>query len=135
MNYAGIIIENVRGQILFQLRDNKPNLLNSNLWSIFGGGIEKGETPKEAAVREIYEELGIKIKQEELRIILIVPTSLAKLNYIYGLKTDARFNKAKLKEGAKMQYLSINEFLRKKNVVPSLRTFLKVYKLFGNFRD
>lgn len=30
-----------------------------NRWEIFGGCIDKGETPRECIVRECYEELGI----------------------------------------------------------------------------
>ena len=57
MNYVGVIIENREGKVLFQLRDNKKDIPNPNLWSIFGGGINNSEKPKEAAVREILEEL------------------------------------------------------------------------------
>lgn len=32
------------------------------IWGITGGGIEKGETPKEAAIREAEEETGFKVK-------------------------------------------------------------------------
>jgi 8-oxo-dGTP pyrophosphatase MutT (NUDIX family) len=32
------------------------------IWTLPGGGIKKGETPREAGVREIWEEIGYKIK-------------------------------------------------------------------------
>lgn len=35
-------------------------------WNGFGGKIEDGETPKEAAVREVLEESEVKIKEEDL---------------------------------------------------------------------
>jgi 8-oxo-dGTP pyrophosphatase MutT (NUDIX family) len=31
------------------------------IWTLPGGGIKKGETPREAGVREIFEEIGYKI--------------------------------------------------------------------------
>lgn len=31
-------------------------------WSIVGGGIDPGEAPAEAAAREVYEEVGVKVK-------------------------------------------------------------------------
>ena len=44
---------------VLQLRDNKPNISVPGTWSLFGGGIKAGESPQEALVREVREELGI----------------------------------------------------------------------------
>lgn len=49
---------NSKGEILLQLRSDVP------IWVLPGGGIEKGETPKQAAVREVFEETGLKVKPE-----------------------------------------------------------------------
>lgn len=38
------------------------------IWTFPGGGIEEGETPKQAAIREVYEETGLII--ETTRLIL-----------------------------------------------------------------
>ena len=35
-------------------------------YSIPGGGIDKGETPEDAAIRELYEEMGVRIKLDKL---------------------------------------------------------------------
>lgn len=34
-------------------------------WSIPSGGIEKGETPEQACIREVWEETGFKVEIEE----------------------------------------------------------------------
>ena len=65
MAYAGIFIIK-EGKILLQFRDNSPNITWPNSWAIFGGGIEKGETPRQAIVRELQEELDLKIENPEL---------------------------------------------------------------------
>ncbi|MFO0781674.1 MAG: NUDIX domain-containing protein [Candidatus Saccharimonadales bacterium] len=39
-------------------------------FSIPGGGIEEGETPEEAATREIHEETSIKVKTERLVLVM-----------------------------------------------------------------
>ncbi|MBN1778606.1 MAG: NUDIX domain-containing protein [Candidatus Buchananbacteria bacterium] len=46
---------------LFVLRDNKPNIPNPNMWGLFGGGIEPGESPDETIRREIAEEVDIDV--------------------------------------------------------------------------
>jgi 8-oxo-dGTP pyrophosphatase MutT (NUDIX family) len=37
-----------------------------DLWGLVGGGVKRKETPAQALVREVYEELGLRIKQEDL---------------------------------------------------------------------
>lgn len=49
------------GKLLIYLRDNKPGISYPNHWDLFGGIIEKDETPEQARVREVEEELGIRI--------------------------------------------------------------------------
>ena len=49
------------GKILIQRRLANADHL-PNLWEFPGGKIEEGETPREAAIREAREELGIEIE-------------------------------------------------------------------------
>jgi mutator protein MutT len=49
------------GQILLQHRTHDAARL-PNCWSFFGGGIEKGESPTEALVREALEELSYRVQ-------------------------------------------------------------------------
>ena len=51
---VGLIIVNNYGKVLICKRKN------SNQWQFPQGGIDKGESPIEAAKREIFEEVGIK---------------------------------------------------------------------------
>ena len=51
-----------RGKFVLQLRDDKPLIDFPDMWSLFGGAIEKNEDPQEAMLREIEEELCIKAK-------------------------------------------------------------------------
>lgn len=47
----------------------KSNRYQNSYWKIPGGGVEKGETPIVAACREIFEELGLRIRIEDLLFI------------------------------------------------------------------
>jgi 8-oxo-dGTP diphosphatase len=56
--FVGVYPVNARGEVLLQLRDDRPDLDGANTWSTLGGLIEPGETPEEAAHRELAEECG-----------------------------------------------------------------------------
>ena len=58
MQWAGIIFVNRRGEVLLNLRDDKPEIAWPNAWDLIGGVVEAGETPDECIVRETMEETG-----------------------------------------------------------------------------
>ena len=55
---VSVVIEK-DGKYLLIKRANKPQ---RNYWAVLGGHVDKGESPKQAAVRECNEEIGCKIK-------------------------------------------------------------------------
>ncbi|MEB3291942.1 MAG: NUDIX hydrolase [Synechococcales bacterium] len=48
-------------RFLLQLRDNIPNILYPGYWCLFGGHLDPGETPEQAVVREIKEEINYEL--------------------------------------------------------------------------
>ena len=40
---------------------------DSDIWGLVGGGVKKYETELQAMVREVYEELGIRVPKEQFR--------------------------------------------------------------------
>ena len=58
---AGVILHR-EGRVLLQHRDDKPEIRFPGAWAIFGGHVEDGEEPEEAARREMEEELGLRLE-------------------------------------------------------------------------
>ncbi|MDA2701386.1 (deoxy)nucleoside triphosphate pyrophosphohydrolase [Bacillus cereus] len=56
VSVVGAVIINEKNEILCALRS--PTMSLPNFWEFPGGKIEEGETPQEALVREIKEEMG-----------------------------------------------------------------------------
>lgn len=50
-----------RGKLLLEKRRD------SNTWGLVGGGVKNHETEEQAMCREIYEELGLRIRPEQLK--------------------------------------------------------------------
>lgn len=57
---AMAIVTSDQGVLLARRHDGKP------LWTFIGGGIENGESPPDAAVREVQEETGLVVKAGEV---------------------------------------------------------------------
>ncbi len=54
------VITDGRGRVLLARRDRPP------IWNLPGGGVEPGESPWDAAVRETLEEVGVQVVVEAL---------------------------------------------------------------------
>lgn len=63
---ALVILEDRQGRILLQLRSQVDGIANPGKWGLFGGHLEPGESPIEAAVREIEEELTCALLPEKM---------------------------------------------------------------------
>lgn len=63
---ANVIIEDKRGRLLVLKAHYKP------YWSLPGGFIDEGDTPREAAIREVQEEIGIELDAQNLEFAAFV---------------------------------------------------------------
>lgn len=54
-----------KGRLLLERRRD------SNTWGLIGGGVKKQEEPVQAMVREIYEELGLRVQKEQLHKLAV----------------------------------------------------------------
>ena len=64
-----ILLENGDGQVAMQLRDDKPHVAFANHWGLFGGWLEAGESPAQAILREVNEELCRQLDTRKLAYI------------------------------------------------------------------
>ena len=62
--YSSVIFYNTEKQVLIQDRRNLWR--DDKEWSFFGGRAEGNETPLETAIREIEEEIHIRLQPEDL---------------------------------------------------------------------
>ena len=60
-------------QTLMVHRVKKANDMHQGKWNGLGGKLEAGETPEECAIREVYEESGLKVMNPQLKGILTFP--------------------------------------------------------------
>jgi len=64
-----VIVRNEKGEILLQQRG--PNSYLGGYWDFPSGHAELGEALRDTAVRELYEEVGLIVKAEDLRLVHI----------------------------------------------------------------
>jgi 8-oxo-dGTP diphosphatase len=96
---------------LFQLRDFKPFIVHPGHWGAFGGEIDSGETPFQAAKRELNEEIGHvpqsihffkNVESEEYKIY----------THLFYAEIKVPFDQLELMEGADMGTFSREDILK-----------------------
>lgn len=79
--YVGVVVK-VNDEVLLCKRSVKGSL--PGMWSVPAGSVEKGETTKEAAVREFHEETDIIISSDDLNFVGLVPRTSRDGKFIKG---------------------------------------------------
>ena len=69
--YSGVILK-YRDRFLLCKRNENQSYPNQ--WFIPTGKIEMGETPREAAVRELYEETDFELSENDIEFVGTIPT-------------------------------------------------------------
>jgi len=113
---VAVWVINDNGEILIQKRStNKRHAPNK--YSICAGHIDIGEMPEDAAVRELFEETGIKIDKRELRYIDTFKNkneSNYHYKYTYFITTTKKIDEMvmQLEEVSDLKYISFDEFYK-----------------------
>lgn len=109
------ILISTENEFILQLRDDKPGIASPGKVANFGGNIEEGEMPVDTMVREIYEELNIKLTKEDFHSLGYI----IKKDELTGGENQANLFLAKninkkdlvLNEGQAIVYIGIDEQL------------------------
>lgn len=121
---AAIILENDKGEFLLALRDNKSWIPFPNHWDLIGGHVEDGETPEEALVREVKEELDIDIREYTFfkKFECFSGDAYDNVKYIYTGKINIPIGEVTLLEGQRAQYFTREEIagLKFANIIQSI---------------
>ena len=117
--------------ILTILRDDIPTIPYPNMWDFPGGGREKGETPFECIKREVFEELGITIKESSILWVkayqgIVNPDKTSV--FIVGVISQKEIDQIVFgNEGQGYKLINIEELLADENVIPQLKSRLRDY--------
>jgi 8-oxo-dGTP pyrophosphatase MutT (NUDIX family) len=119
------IILNNKNEYLFQLRDNKKEIFYPLHWGVFGGGLKNFEDERIGLQREIFEELSINLKINEIEYFTNFTFDLSfknlskvKVSYFTVFFKDVNIDNIKLSEGIEFKFLPAKKFLTKKFIVP-----------------
>ena len=132
-NFTGQVMEREKAHDLnllhweiavFFVNDNKELLLQKrspnkrfspNKWGLCAGHVDSGETPEKTALREIKEELGIKLSPGDLRILeerdvlkLESNSRLTRMYYVIYNKNDFTIQTEELSE---VKWFNIDEVI------------------------
>ncbi|GAA2669046.1 MULTISPECIES: MFS transporter [Actinosynnema] len=100
-----IILVNSRNAVLLQLRDDKPDIPHPNTWCIPGGHLDPGETPRQAATRELHEEMGLTIPAHHLHHITSTRRAYG-YEHTYWTHLDVDPTTIDLTEGQRVQHFT-----------------------------
>ena len=129
-NAAGVLIQH-KEKFLLCKRGYFNGVLDG-YWAIPGGTIDEGETAIMAAIRELYEEAGILLKNHELKFLAQYPTaSGGGTFYIYHYITPVLRHISLNFEHDGYAYFAVPELPRKlcNNLKSQMLSLTKGYKI------
>ena len=118
-----ILVRHTDGDYLLMLRDPTKPSFPGYYEATAGGAAQKGESPLEAALRELYEETGIRVETLEKMGNMVYHQMLC---HQYICVTDCKKDSITLQEGETVGYKWVSEdefitFLNSGKMIPTQR--------------
>lgn len=125
---AALLVEQ---SILVILRDNKPAIPWPNMWELTGGGREGLETPLECLRREVWEELGLILKEKSIIWSRVYPSMLDKDRsavFVVAQISQEQYQEIDFgDEGQEFKLMLIEDFIKAEGIIPQLQERFKDY--------
>jgi len=108
---AACILENEKKEILLYSRDNKKTIPFPHHWDLFGGYVEAGETPEQALIREVKEELNYDLKEFRFfkKYLCLRGDVHQNAKYVYIGKINLPIGQINLRVGERLKFFSRQE--------------------------
>ena len=122
---AGVLCRG--GEVLMASRpDDKPY---AGCWEFPGGKIEAGESPHDGLIRELYEEIGIQTKKENLQHIIFIrqpyPITIVELDVMLFKAWEGEIES---KENQELFWQSSGDFCEKSPLLLTTQKILEILK-------
>jgi 8-oxo-dGTP diphosphatase len=108
---AQVFLFDRRNRLIIYLRDDKPDIPFPNHWDLIGGHLEEGETPEQALVREVKEEIGIDLEHFKYfrRMHCTAGDVYPNVKHLYWARLDIDAETLVLNEGQRLIGIAAQE--------------------------
>ncbi len=108
------------------LRDDIPDIVWPAHWSLLGGGAEEGETPTEAVVRELDEEVGLMVSGVTELFEIRDELGSGQIVTFFVVAWDGEPQTLPLREGVRLEFFAPGH-LRTLTIPPFIRDGIDRY--------
>ncbi len=119
------------GHVLTMLRDDKDSIPYPDMWDFAGGGRDGNETPQDCALRELFEEFGLRLSVDDLVFCAkrdgVLPEQLT--IWFFGAKWDG-LTAEHIKfgdEGQRWKFMPVATYLSHAKAIPHLQDGLRQF--------
>ena len=106
---VGVLIINDNNEVLLEKR-SMIKKIDPGKWGMCGGKIDYNEDPITAGIRETYEEIGVLLNKDEMKMLCVNKSETAYFNIFYVRKNiDIKDCKLQKEEVDELRYFNIEK--------------------------